>query len=182
MENFDKKYRKEQKERRRKQSFYGQKLFSLPWFYKFKLKAYKRMFGIGPKLFIGDNVFFYRAHKVGDGWGKITIGNDIKIGSNVIIDYVGEVTIGNHVDISAGVKIYSHDHNPYAMVYEKSAPAIPRKTIISSDVWIGANAVILAGVTIGSHSVIGAGSIVTKDVPSNTIVTGNPAKVIKSIK
>ena len=182
MDSFDKKYREEQGVRRRKQSFYGQKLFSLPWFYKFKLKAYRNLFGMGPKLFIGDNVFLYRAHKIGSEWGKISFGNDIKIGSNVVIDYVGEVVIGNHVDISAGVKIYSHDHDPYAMVYEKKAPAIPRKTIISNDVWIGANAVILAGVTVGEHCVVGAGSIVTKDVRANTIVAGNPAKIIRSFK
>ena len=54
--------------------------------------------------------------------------------------------------------------------------------IIENDVWIGANTVITAGVHIGSHAVIGAGSVVTKDVPAYTIVAGCPAKIIRSLK
>ena len=165
MSDFDKQYRKEQKIRRRQQAFYGQKLFSLPWFYKFKLKAYRKLFGMGDKLYIGDNVNIVRAHKVGPEWGVVSFGNDIKLGNNVSIDYVGKVVIGNHVDISSGVKIFSHDHDPYLMVHNTSAPVIPRETLISDNVWIGTNAVILAGVRIGQYSVIGAGSIVTKDAP-----------------
>lgn len=53
---------------------------------------------------------------------------------------------------------------------------------INDDVWIGANAVIAAGVTIGKHCVIGAGSVVTKDVPDYSVAVGNPAKVIKTLK
>lgn len=179
MENFEKKYRKEQKIRRRKQAFYGMKLFSLPWFYKFKLKAYRKLFGIGPKLFIGDNVFLNRAHKIGPNWGIIEFGNDVKLGSNVRIDYVGKVIIGSHVDISNGVTIFSHTHNPWDMTHKEKCETMPAITTISNNVWIGTNAIIMAGVTIGEHSVIGAGSIVTRDVPPNYIVAGNPAKFIK---
>lgn len=179
MDIFDYKYRKEQRIRRRKQSFYGQKLFSLPWFYKFKLRSYRKMFGFGPKLYIGDNVFINRAHKVGPGWGLVEFGNDIKLGSNVRIDYVGKVIIGNHVDISSGASIFSHSHNPYDMTHNELCKTIPAVTTISSNVWIGTNAIIMAGITIGEHSVVGAGSIVTKNVPPNSVVAGNPAKLIK---
>lgn len=178
--DYVKQYRKENKQRRRKQTLYGLRFFSLPHVYKLKIKAYRTMFGMGEKIFIGDNVFIYRAHMVGSEWGTISFGNDVKLGSNVIIDYVGKVSIGSHVDISGGAKIYSHDHDPYLMVHNASAPAIPRETVISDNVWIGVNAVILAGVTIGEFSVVGAGAIVTKDVPPNSIVAGNPAKVIKA--
>ncbi|MEC1375469.1 DapH/DapD/GlmU-related protein [Heyndrickxia oleronia] len=61
----------------------------------------------------------------------------------------------------------------------KSGYAIPIR--IGNDVWIGGSCVILAGVTIGDNSIVAAGSVVTKDVPANTIVAGNPAKILRNI-
>lgn len=181
MNDYIRRYQKEQKHRRWMQTFYGQRIFSLPWLYKFKLKAYKALFNMGSKLFIGDNVFINRAHRIGPGWGIIEFGNDIRLGSNVRIDYVGKVKIGNHVDISMGVHIFSHNHDAYEMTHKERCDAIPLETTVSDNVWIGANAIILAGVTIGEYSVVGAGAVVTKDVPSNVVVAGNPAKVIRTL-
>lgn len=181
MEDNLSRYRREQKKRRWKQTIYGSRLFSLPHLYKLKLRAYRKLFGFGPHLYIGDNLFINRAHFVGGEWGQISLGDHIKIGNGVSIDYVGKVFIGNYVDISSGAKIFSHKHDPYAMAYEESTPAIPSTTTISDHVWIGSNAIILPGITIGEHAVVGAGAVVTKDVPSGTIVAGNPAKIIKSI-
>ena len=90
------------------------------------------------------------------------------------------IEIGNDVIIGPGVSLFSENHN-----YERSDKLIrlqgeTRKAIvIEDDVWIGANATILAGVHIGIHSVIGAGAVVTKDIPSNSVYAGNPARSIK---
>ena len=180
MSNFDLQYRKENRVRRRMQTLFGMKLFSLPWLFKFKLRAYRKMFNMGSKVFIGDNVFVNRAHKVGPEWGKIEFGDDVKLGSNVRIDYVGKVIIGNHVDISSGVSIFSHSHDSWEMVHYEKCKTIPAVTTICNNVWIGTNAIIMSGVTIGEYSVVGAGAIVTKNVPENSIVVGNPARIIKA--
>lgn len=180
MANNQSQYQREQKKRRWKQTFYGSRLFSLPHLYKLKLRVYKKLFGFGPNLYIGDNLFINRAHYIGGEWGKIALGDHIKIGNGVSIDYVGKVVIGNYVDISSGVRVFSHKHDPHDMAYEEKAPAIPTITTISDHVWIGSNAIILPGITVGEHAVVGAGAVVTKDVPSGTIVAGNPARIIKS--
>lgn len=71
----------------------------------------------------------------------------------------------------------NHNLNP-----EKRGNLIPSPIKIGERVWIGANATVLPGVTIGDNAVIGAGSIVTRDVPENTVVTGNPARIKKRIE
>lgn len=110
--------------------------------------------------------------------GNIIIGSNSRIGlGNTII---GPVTIGNHVNLAQNITVSGLNHN-----YQD-----PDKTIISQgvttslitiedDVWIGANSVILAGTTIGKHSVIAAGSIVNHDIPPYTVAVGTPAKIIK---
>jgi acetyltransferase-like isoleucine patch superfamily enzyme len=95
---------------------------------------------------------------------------------------IGPVRIGNHVNLAQGIVVTALNHNfsdPTKMIEEQGVST--KEVIIENDVWIGANAVILPGVTIGCHSVVAAGSIVTKDVPSGTIVAGTPAKIIKHI-
>lgn len=110
--------------------------------------------------------------------GHIRIGSHSRIGlGNTLI---GPVNIGNHVNLAQGVVISGLNHN-----YEDPQQTIISQGIITSpitiedDVWIGANAVLLAGIHVGCHSVIAAGSIVTRNVPSYSIVAGNPAYVIK---
>ena len=70
----------------------------------------------------------------------------------------------------------NHDMNPY-----KRADIHPKPIHIGKRVWIGSGAIVLPGVTIGDNSVIGAGSVVTKDIPDNVLAFGNPCKVIKKI-
>lgn len=91
------------------------------------------------------------------------------------------VSIGDNVFIAPHVGIYTNTHpiEDVAMRnagYEQSLPIT-----IENDVWIGAGAIILAGVTIGKQSVIGAGSVVTHDVPAHSVVAGNPARIIRHI-
>jgi len=110
--------------------------------------------------------------------GDILIGNHTRIGlGNTII---GPVTIGNKVNLAQNVVISGLNHN-----YEKVDRMIADQgvstqgIVVEDDVWIGANSVVLAGVHIGRHVIVGAGSIVTKNVPSYSIVLGNPARVVK---
>ncbi len=89
----------------------------------------------------------------------------------------GGVEIGDNVMIASHTVITSLTHDPNAEIYRKTL--IKKKVIIKNNVWIGAGAIILPGVTIGDGAVIAAGSVVTKDVPSKTIVAGVPAKPIR---
>lgn len=113
-------------------------------------------------------------------------GFNIEVGKNLFANYnctildVAKVTIGDNVLIAPNVSIYTAGHPLHADTrktgYEYGAPIT-----IGDNVWIGGNSIILPGVTIGCNSVIGAGSVVTKDVPDWTVVAGNPARVIRKI-
>lgn len=110
--------------------------------------------------------------------GAITIGSRSRIGlGNTII---GPVKIGNNVNLAQNIIISGLNHNysdPDKTIISQGVNT--SEVIIEDDVWIGANSVILAGITIGKHSVIGAGSVVIRDVPPYSIVVGNPGKIIK---
>lgn len=113
--------------------------------------------------------------------GDVLIGDFTRIGLHNTI--IGPVTIGNHVNLAQGVTITALNHNFKDITLRIDQQGVSTNTVtISDDVWIGTNAVVLPGVTIGTHSVVAAGAVVTKDVPPYTIVAGIPAKVIKTIK
>lgn len=116
--------------------------------------------------------------------GSLRIGDNTGI-SAAVVWCVNSVTIGNHVDIGANCIIMDNDaHNldyrsrrfPTKDI-AKSSPVV-----IGDDVLVGANSIILKGVNIGSRSIIGAGSVVTKSIPADCIAAGNPCKVIKYLK
>jgi maltose O-acetyltransferase len=114
------------------------------------------------------------------------LGFNIKLGKNVLINYncilldTGEISIGDNTLIGPGTMIVTANH-PFEAEKRRdwSVSCIPIK--IKEDVWVGAGAVILPGVTIGARSIIGAGSVVTKDVPPDTVVAGNPARIIRPL-
>ncbi|PGM54631.1 sugar O-acetyltransferase [Bacillus sp. AFS053548] len=110
---------------------------------------------------------------------NIHVGDHFYAGYNCTILDMAEVKIGNNCMIGPNVGIYTAGHSIEPKNRNKSGYAIPIH--IGDDVWIGGSCTILPGITIGDNSIVAAGSVVTKDVPSNTIVAGNPAKVIKSI-
>lgn len=112
--------------------------------------------------------------------GDIIIGDHTRIGIHNTI--IGPVTIGSHVNLAQGITVTALNHNYSDTTKRIDEQGVSTKpVIIGDDVWIGANAVILPGVTIGSHVVVAAGTVVTKDVPENTIVAGVPAKVIRTV-
>lgn len=109
---------------------------------------------------------------------EIDIGDDTNIGNFVNIWAKGGLYIGSRVLIASHVSIttLSHDYTSSNMRFSK---VISKSIVIEDDVWIGTHAVILPGVKIGKGAVVGAGAIVTKDVPAMAIVIGNPANIVK---
>ena len=109
----------------------------------------------------------------------VTIGNNSGIGSNSIIGRF--TTIGDDVMMGPDCIIYTRNHNfdRIDIPMNKQGMQDFKPVVIGNDVWIGARVTILPGVHIGDGSIIGAGAIVTKDVPQYSIVGGNPAKIIK---
>jgi maltose O-acetyltransferase len=113
-------------------------------------------------------------------YGKnIYLGEKVYFNFDCVILDVCEVRIGDFVFIAPGVHIYSATHPLEAEL--RRTHEFGKPVTIGNDVWIGGKAIICPGVTIGDRSVIGAGSVVTKNVPSGVVVAGNPAKVIRSI-
>lgn len=112
--------------------------------------------------------------------GDVIIGDYTRVGLHNTV--IGPVTIGSHVNLAQGITVTALNHNFSETGRRIDEQGISTKhVIIEDDVWIGANAVILPGVRIGTHSVVAAGAIVTKDVPSHSLVAGVPAKVIKKL-
>jgi len=113
---------------------------------------------------------------------KIIIGKSVGI-SGATISCSLSITIGNDSMIGSGVLITDSDaHSIHPELRNESKYAISKPIVIKNNVFIGARSIILKGVTIGEGSVIGAGSVVTSNIPPLTIAAGNPAKIIGSIK
>lgn len=113
-------------------------------------------------------------------------GFNTRVGKNFYCNYdcvfldCGKITIGDNVMLGPKVALYavSHPIDPQVRILNYDYP-VP--ITIGNNVWIGGSAVICPGVTIGDNSIIGAGSVVTKDIPANVIAAGNPCKVIRPI-
>lgn len=135
----------------------------------------KRLFkAVGRNVSIHRDVYIFRPD-------KLEIGDNVSIHPMSYIDANGGINIGNDVSIAHAVTIMSTTHN-YAddKIPIKDQGITPGKVIISNNVWIGAKAVILKGVKIGSGSIIGASAVVNKDIDSNSIAVDIPAKIVKS--
>lgn len=140
---------------------------------------------IGDDVVIGNRCTWVVGFKVSEG-AELIIGNRVSLNYQNMISVARSVRIGDDTMVAGNVQIYdniSHPlsparrlrHEPFTL--EESAPVV-----IGSNVWIGTGSLIMRGVTIGDHSVVAAGSIVTRNVPSYTLVGGNPAAVIKAIE
>ncbi|MBB3060368.1 acyltransferase [Microbulbifer rhizosphaerae] len=117
-------------------------------------------------------------HRGGEAW--ITIGDFVLISPGVRISAAESITIGNACMIAANVYISDSDWHG---LYNRTRPFRCTAPVrLGDNVWVGDSAIVCKGVSIGDNSVVGAGSVVTRDVPANTVVAGNPAREIKRIE
>ena len=157
--------------------------------------------GEHPRLTIAKDCIIGGSFVFESSEGKVTIGEHTYIGGSTFISR-SSITIGSNVTIDWGCTIYDHDshslnymerrkdisdelddiRNGRNFIAHKNWDVVNSKPItICDDAWIGMNCIILKGVTIGEGAIVGAGSVVTKDVPAWTVVAGNPAKVVKTL-
>lgn len=109
-----------------------------------------------------------------------SIGEDCRILSDIVTSEPWLVTVGDRVTVSSGVRFITHDGTGWLYRDEKGRRYRYAPVSIGSDVFIGAGATILPGVTVGNRCVVGAGSVVTKSVPDGTVVAGNPARPLRT--
>lgn len=154
---------------------------------------------MGDHCFIGDRVVLFERL----GGGAITFGSHVEIYRDTIIEtgrngyvevgdqssihpgciifaYVEPIKIGSGVMLASNCALYSYDHGvaPHDLI-RKQAPVSKGPIVIGDESWLGFGSIVLSGVTIGKGAVIGAGSVVTHDVPDYAIVAGVPARVVK---
>ncbi len=140
--------------------------------------------GVTLRLFIIKKLFNHCGNNVNIAKGQnISIGENSGIGENSYIVAMDKVTIGDNVMIGPELMLLTGNHG-----YEDETKLLIDQKIITkpieigNDVWIAARVIILPGVNVGNRVIIAAGSVVTKNIPSNVIVGGNPAKIIKTLK
>jgi len=115
---------------------------------------------------------------VNNGVGNVIIGDRTRIGIGSTV--IGPVTVGNDVRLAQNVILSGMNHNyeeidkPISMQGVSTAPIH-----IGDESWIGANALVVAGISIGKHCIVAGGSVVTKDTPPYSVVAGNPARIVK---
>ena len=116
-----------------------------------------------------------------------TYGRHIHMGDYVYLNWMcvvldnNEVRIGDHVMVGPCVQIYTAAH-PLEAEPRNQGWEVARSVAIEDNVWIGGGAILLPGVTVGQNAVVGAGAVVSRDVPPNTVVVGSPARVVREIE
>ncbi|XZI42328.1 sugar O-acetyltransferase [Clostridium perfringens] len=138
-------------------------------------KMLKKMFAE-----IGDDCYIEPPFHANWGGKNVHFGNGVYANFNLTMVDDCDIFVGNNVMFGPNVTVSAGTHPIHPELRSKQAQYnIPIH--IGNNVWIGANSVILSGVNIGDNSVIGAGSIVTKDIPSNVVAVGNPCRVLREI-
>ena len=148
----------------------------------------------GARITIGDNFYLSSGNGVNpiannlqadvyvEPGAALTIGNNVGMSSTRL--WIHEsARIGNNVKIGGCVLITDTDAHPMDYMARRSSNEGTKSApvVIEDDVWVGAHCIILKGVTIGARSIIGAGSVVTKNIPADCVAAGNPCRVIKSL-
>jgi acetyltransferase-like isoleucine patch superfamily enzyme len=129
-------------------------------------------------LEIGDKIKIWSTHRrtLVSGWGRMRIGDRVFINSGTMLFSVCEIVIGDDVALSS--EVYITDTNSHGL---EGGDPFEAPVRIGAGTWIGTRAIILPGVTIGRRVVVAAGSVLTRDVPDDVLVAGNPAKVVRPL-
>jgi acetyltransferase-like isoleucine patch superfamily enzyme len=118
------------------------------------------------------------------GEGRIIIGSHFGA-SAAVLSSRASIEIGHHVKLGGNVRIFDHDFHSLNPVIRRTPgdteQAKAKKVVIGDDVFIGAEAIILKGVELGGRCIVGAGSVVTRSFPADSIIAGNPAQLVKAI-
>ena len=112
---------------------------------------------------------------------RIKLGDEVFLNHDVTLQDMAEITIGNNVNIAPRTGIFT-EFSPKDKELRRQKTRYAKPVVIEDGVWLGGNVTVWGGVTIGKNSIIGAGSVVTANIPENVIAVGNPAKVIKKIE
>ena len=129
-------------------------------------------------MVVGDHFKIWSGHRLTlvSGWGRIRIGDRVFINSGVVLFSAHAITIGNDVAIANEAYLMDTDSHGVEGRPVKEAPIV-----IGDGTWIGARAIILPGVTIGRRCLVAAGAVVSRDVPDDTLVAGNPAREVRTL-
>ena len=129
-------------------------------------------------LEVGDDFKVWSGHRrtLISGWGKLRIGDRVFVNCGTVLLSVLEVEIGD--DVALANEVYVMDSNSHGV---EGRPHVEAPVRIGDGTWVGARAMILPGVTIGKRVVVAAGSVVTRDVPDDVLVAGNPARVVRPL-
>lgn len=156
--------------------FAGQKQTELLFKLNHTMPKTEEYFAVLKELF-GENIgkgSFVAAPLNGAALNRVKIGKNVFINSNLLAMARGGITIEDNVQIAGNVSLLTNDHDPYDRLVLPCKPIL-----IKEGAWLGANVVVLRGISIGKHAIVGAGAVVTKDVPDYAVVVGNPARVVK---
>ena len=131
------------------------------------------------KQLFGDRIgegSYVAAPIAGAALDRVKIGKNVYVNTNALMMARGGITIEDNVQIAANAQLISNNHDEYDRMILTCKPVLIRE-----GAWIGAGATILPGVCVGKHAIVGAMSVVTKDVPDFAVVVGSPAKVVKKL-
>lgn len=144
---------------------------------KLREKILRKLFNsVGKNIYVEP--FFYCDYGM-----NVSVGDNVYLNTNCVFLDCAEIKIGNNVLFGPGVHIYTayHSVKPNERFVNNKIIDIASPVIIGNNVWIGGNVTILPGIKIGDNVTIGAGSVVTKNIPANVVACGNPCKIIKRI-
>ena len=128
---------------------------------------------------IGSGAFIQPPFACDYGY-NLSIGDNVFVNFNTVILDCAPVTIGDGTQIAPGVQLLAADH-PRDAQTRRDLLELARPISIGSNVWLGAAAIVLPGVSVGADSIIGAGSVVTRDIPSGVLAVGNPCRVVRDL-
>ena len=152
--------------------FGGVKYLPSPWFDFLRYIVLKLFCKSIHSMYLGENITIWFP------W-NISIGRNVSINNSCTLDGTGGIVIGNNTRIAGNVGLHTADHRYDAEGLIRKQGFVIDTIKIEDNVWVGYGVNVVKGVTIGRNSVIGCGAVVTKDVPNNSVVVGNPAKIIK---